>query len=196
MICPRCNSTSPDDAPRCPRCGVSFQGLDSNATMGPANSSSAPSSERTSAKPSTAAGLLTPPPASVTPGSGKGSGGVSGSMSWSRLQDLVPGSEFSSRYRIEAMLGQGGMGMVFKAQDLELDRPVALKLLRPELTPDPAAMQRFKQELLLATKVSHKNILRIHDLGEAGGVKFISMAFVEGEDLSHLLKREGKLPVE
>jgi serine/threonine-protein kinase len=119
-----------------------------------------------------------------------------GGLSWSRLQDLVPGSEFSARYRIEAMLGQGGMGMVFKAYDKELDRPVALKLLRPELTPDPAALQRFKQELLLATKVSHKNILRIHDLGEAGGVKFISMAFVEGEDLSHLLKREGKLPVE
>ena len=132
----------------------------------------------------------------MTPGSGSGSGGVSGSVSWSRLQDLVPGSEFSARYRIEAMLGSGGMGIVFKAYDKELDRPVALKLLRPELTPDPAAMQRFKQELLLATKVSHKNILRIHDLGEAGGVKFISMAFVEGEDLSHQLKREGKLPVE
>ena len=94
------------------------------------------------------------------------------------------------------MLGEGGMGVVFKAHDLELDRPVALKLLRPELTPDPSALQRFKQELLLATKVSHKNILRIHDLGEAAGVKFISMAYVDGEDLSRLLKREGKLPLE
>jgi serine/threonine-protein kinase len=204
MICPRCNTTTPDDAPRCPQCGVSFQGLDTNETIGPGGSTPAPASSASARKPSTAAGVLTPPPSSVTPGSGgisgsgsgSGSGGGSSGISWSRLQDLVPGSDFSARFRIEAMLGQGGMGMVFKAYDKELDRPVALKVLRPELTPDPAALQRFKQELLLATKVSHKNILRIHDLGEAGGVKFISMAFIEGEDLWHLLKREGKLPEE
>ncbi|NDQ55849.1 MAG: tetratricopeptide repeat protein [Acidipila sp.] len=131
----------------------------------------------------------------MMPGSGSGSG-VGSASGWNRLQDLAPGSEFGARYRIECMLGEGGMGVVFKAHDLELDRPVALKLLRPELTPDPSALQRFKQELLLATKVSHKNILRIHDLGEAAGVKFISMAYVDGEDLSRLLKRDGKLPLE
>ncbi|MEO7145501.1 MAG: serine/threonine-protein kinase, partial [Bryobacteraceae bacterium] len=106
---------------------------------------------------------------------------------------LEPGDELGERYRIEGLLGQGGMGRVYKAYDKELDRTIALKVLQPELTTDPNAMQRFKQELLLASRISHKNILRIHDLGEADGVKFISMAYVEGKDLHHLLREEGKL---
>jgi serine/threonine-protein kinase len=87
------------------------------------------------------------------------------------------------------------MGAVYKAYDKELNRVVALKLVRPELTSDASSMGRFKQELLLASKISHKNILRIHDLGEVEGVKFISMAYVEGEDLHHVLAREGRLPL-
>ncbi|HEV2182807.1 MAG TPA: protein kinase, partial [Candidatus Acidoferrales bacterium] len=74
---------------------------------------------------------------------------------------LEPGDELGERYRIEALLGQGGMGRVYKAYDRALDRTVALKVLQPELTSDPNAMQRFKQELLLASRISHKNILRI-----------------------------------
>ncbi|MGZ4822633.1 MAG: serine/threonine-protein kinase, partial [Terriglobales bacterium] len=101
--------------------------------------------------------------------------------------------DFGPRYRIDRMLGQGGMGAVYKAWDKELNRPVALKLIRPGLALDAVLEQRFKQELLLASKISHKNILRIHDLGEAGGIKFISMAFIEGQDLHQLLQREGKL---
>ncbi len=88
------------------------------------------------------------------------------------------------------------MGAVYLAYDQELDRKVALKLVKPELMVHPEAMARFRQELLLASKISHRNILRIHDLGDAGGMKFISMAFVDGEDLHHLLLREGKLPME
>jgi tetratricopeptide (TPR) repeat protein len=87
------------------------------------------------------------------------------------------------------------MGAVYKAYDLDLERTVALKLVRPELMVHPEAMARFRQELLLASKISHKNILRIHDLGDAGGMKFISMAYVDGEDLHHVLLREGKLPL-
>ncbi|HVA72693.1 MAG TPA: tetratricopeptide repeat protein [Candidatus Limnocylindrales bacterium] len=109
---------------------------------------------------------------------------------------LEEGDELGHRYRIECLLGQGGMGRVYKAYDKELDRTIALKVLQPELTTDPNAMQRFKQELLLASRISHKNILRIHDLGEADGVKFISMAYVDGEDLHHLLRTHGKLPAE
>ncbi|MGH9864265.1 MAG: protein kinase domain-containing protein [Candidatus Acidiferrales bacterium] len=109
---------------------------------------------------------------------------------------LESGDELGERYRIEGLLGQGGMGRVYKAYDKELDRTIALKVLQPELTSDPNAMQRFKQELLLASRISHKNILRIHDLGEADGVKFISMAYVEGEDLHHLLRAHGRLPAE
>ncbi len=104
--------------------------------------------------------------------------------------------DFGPRYTIERMLGQGGMGAVYKAYDKDLDRTVALKLIRPGLSKDPNATQRFKQELLLASKISHKNILRIHDLGDAAGVKFISMAYVEGQDLHTAMSRAGKLPMD
>ncbi|HEV2196759.1 MAG TPA: tetratricopeptide repeat protein [Candidatus Acidoferrum sp.] len=104
------------------------------------------------------------------------------------------GADFGPRYHILALLGTGGMGKVYKAHDKELDRTVAIKVMRADLMTEPIALQRFKQELLLASKISHPNILRIHDLGEFDGVKFISMAFVEGGDLNHLLKKEGRLP--
>jgi len=108
--------------------------------------------------------------------------------------NLAPGTAFGSRYRIESLLGEGGMGAVYKAYDTELGRTVALKLVRPELATSPQTMQRFKQELLLASKISHKNILRIHDLGDAGGVKFITMALVEGTDLAGVIEKNGRLP--
>src|SRR5215470_10532083 len=106
-----------------------------------------------------------------------------------RVQTSVPATE------LNVCSGRGRMGAVYKAYDKELNRVVALKLVRPELTSDASSMQRFKQELLLASKISHKNILRIHDLGDVEGVKFISMAYVEGEDLHHVLGREGRLPL-
>ncbi len=111
------------------------------------------------------------------------------------LDAIVPGSEFGPRYRIESVIGEGGMGKVYKAHDNELDRTVALKLVRHELANDPVSLQRFKQELLLASSISHKNILRIHDLGDVGGVKFISMAYVQGRDLHDVLAESGRLPV-
>ena len=85
---------------------------------------------------------------------------------------------------------------MYKAFDLELDRTVALKVIRPELMANPEIVKRFKQELLLASRISHKNVLRIHDLGEGVGVKFISMAFVEGENLAEVLQKQQVLPVE
>jgi serine/threonine protein kinase/tetratricopeptide (TPR) repeat protein len=113
-----------------------------------------------------------------------------------RATAVVPGQiDFGPRYRVEKLLGQGGMGAVYKAYDRDLDRTVALKLIRPELTLQPEFVMRFKQELLLASKISHKNILRIHDLGEAAGKRFISMAYIEGEDLSEVLRKTGRLPV-
>ena len=121
--------------------------------------------------------------------------GPSGSWSAIAAGRLEPGTEFGPRYRIESLLGRGGMGAVYKAYDKELNRVVALKLVRPELIADASSMQRFKQELLLASRISHKNILRIHDLGDVQGVKFISMAYVEGKDLHHVLEREGRLPL-
>src|ERR1700719_4397871 len=105
------------------------------------------------------------------------------------MREPGPNSQFAPRYRIDFEIGEGGMGKVYKAHDSDLDRTVALKLVRQELASDPSSMQRFKQELLLASRISHRNILRIHDLGDVGGVKFISMAFVEGTDLHDVLTK-------
>jgi serine/threonine protein kinase/tetratricopeptide (TPR) repeat protein len=112
---------------------------------------------------------------------------------------LQIGEAFGDRYRIEKLLGFGGMGAVYKAWDRELDIPVALKIIRPEVAADPTLAdqldRRFKRELLLARQVTHKNVVRIHDLGEIEGVKYITMTFIEGEDLLHILKREGTVSV-
>jgi len=110
---------------------------------------------------------------------------------------LEPGTVLGGRYEILHLLGEGGMGAVYKAQDRELDRLVALKVIRPELAYSPAILQRFKQELILARQVTHKNVIRIYDFGEADGVKFLTMEYVEGSDLKTLLRERGKFaPVE
>jgi tetratricopeptide (TPR) repeat protein/TolB-like protein/predicted Ser/Thr protein kinase len=109
---------------------------------------------------------------------------------------ISPGSDFGPRYRIEALLGQGGMGRVYKAYDKELNRTVAIKVVRQGVMGEADALNRFKQELVLASKISHKNILRIHDLGEVDGMKFITMAYVEGQDLHQIIKANPKLPLE
>ncbi len=106
---------------------------------------------------------------------------------------LQIGGVLGGRYEIIELLGTGGMGSVYKARDRELDRFVALKLIRPDLAEDPAILVRFKQELLLAHQVTHRNAIRIYDLGEGDGVKFITMEFVEGSDLRRLLRQKGKL---
>jgi serine/threonine protein kinase/tetratricopeptide (TPR) repeat protein len=112
---------------------------------------------------------------------------------------LELGESFGSRYHIIRLLGLGGMGAVYQAWDAELGVAVALKVVRPEVSADPHTARmmekRFKQELLLARQVTHKNVVRIHDLGEVDGIKYITMPFIEGEDLATILKREGKLPV-
>ena len=109
---------------------------------------------------------------------------------------LQPGTVLGGRYEILQLLGEGGMGAVYKAKDRELDRVVALKVIRPELAQSPDILQRFKQEILLASRVTDRNIIRIYDLGDADGIKFITMEYIEGEDLRHLLKQKDKLPVE
>ena len=109
---------------------------------------------------------------------------------------LQAGDVLGGRYEILKMLGEGGMGAVYKAMDRELNRPVALKLIRPELAANPSILARFKQELLLAHQVTHKNVIRIYDLGDADGVKFISMEFVEGVDLRALIQETKKFPPE
>ena len=109
---------------------------------------------------------------------------------------LQPGAILGQRYEILQILGEGGMGAVYKARDRELNRMVALKVIRPDLAGSQAIIDRFKQELLLATQVTHKNVIRIYDLSEADGMKFITMEYVEGEDLRGLMQKKGKLAPE
>ncbi|MGB8535120.1 MAG: protein kinase [Acidobacteriaceae bacterium] len=108
---------------------------------------------------------------------------------------LEPGTILASRYEILEILGEGGMGAVYKAQDLELERDVALKVIRPELASDREILQRFKQELILARQVGDRNVIRIFDLGEAEKIKFITMEYIEGESLHAILRQRGKLEV-
>jgi serine/threonine protein kinase/tetratricopeptide (TPR) repeat protein len=124
---------------------------------------------------------------------------ISGSTDTVQFTDttaLSAGSDFGTRYRIVSLLGQGAMGRVYKAFDKDLERAVAIKVVRPGMMAEADALRRFKQELLLASKVSHKNILRIHDLGEVGETKFISMAYVEGSDLNKIIRENPKLSFE
>src|ERR1700746_2617461 len=100
---------------------------------------------------------------------------------------LQTGDVLGGRYEILQLLGEGGMGAVYKAMDREVDRTVALKLIRPELASNRNTLARFKQELLTAHQVTHKNVIRIYDIAEADGVKFITMEYVEGSDLRHIL---------
>jgi len=102
------------------------------------------------------------------------------------------GDVLGGRYEIVKLLGEGGMGAVYKASDRELDRPVALKVIRPELASSSSMLARFKQELLLSRQVTHKNVIRIYDLVDADGVKFITMEFVEGRDLRALIHEKKK----
>jgi serine/threonine protein kinase/tetratricopeptide (TPR) repeat protein len=109
-------------------------------------------------------------------------------------QTSLPGKLLGGRYQILRVLGEGGMGAVYQARDLELERIIALKVIRFELASNTGILQRFKQELILARNVTHKNVIRIYDLGEADGIKFITMEYVEGDDLRSLLRSKGKLP--
>jgi eukaryotic-like serine/threonine-protein kinase len=109
---------------------------------------------------------------------------------------LQSGDVLGGRYEILRLLGEGGMGAVYKARDRELDRFVALKVIRPELAAHSSILARFKQELLLAHQVTHRNVIRIYDLSEADGMKFITMEYIEGENLLTLIHQKKKFSPE
>ena len=113
---------------------------------------------------------------------------------------FAEGEAFGARYRIDRLIGKGGMGAVYEVWDAVLDVKVALKVIHPDHLADPLAARRlerrFKRELLLGRRVTHKNVVRIHDIGEILGIKYITMPFIEGDDLSTVMKNAGgKLPV-
>jgi hypothetical protein len=109
---------------------------------------------------------------------------------------FIPGTLLGGRYRILGLLGRGGMGEVYRATDLALGQSVALKFLPEEAAHNPRLLERFHGEVRVARQVSHPNVCRVYDIGEADGVPFISMEYVDGEDLASLLLRIGRLPAD
>ena len=108
---------------------------------------------------------------------------------------LAPGAIIAGRYRLVALLGRGGMGEVYRADDLTLDQPVALKFLpRRRRRSTTRTLAQFHNELRIARQVSHKNVCRLYDLGDADGRRFLTMEYVDGEDLASLLRRIGRIP--
>jgi len=168
MECPVCQTDNPASAVICEKCNTPFPLSD--ATISPSEyGQSTGWSKAVTLRPSSEAAA-------------KG--------------QLEPGSMLGDRYEILQLLGQGGMGAVYKARDVELERTVAVKVIRPDLASHPEILRRFKQELILAREVTHRNVIRIFDLGQASGVRYITMEYVEGRDLRALLQDKGKLTPE
>jgi serine/threonine-protein kinase len=139
-------------------------------------------------------------PQHATPSSRPSSGGSSsgwltssGSIDHGRFE---PGSLLGGRYRIVGRLGRGGMGEVYRADDLKLGQPVALKFLPPDVDRDPARLTQLHTEVRMARQVSHPNVCRVYDIDEVDGHTFLAMEYVDGEDLASLLKHVGRFPEE
>ncbi len=105
-----------------------------------------------------------------------------------------PGTLLAQRYRVVSLLGRGGMGEVYRANDLLLGQTVALKFLPAPWTADETTLARFRNEVRIARQISHPNVCHMYDIGEAEGSTYLSMEYVDGEDLASLLRRIGRLP--
>ena len=170
--CPTCGSHEPDTAVRCGVCSTPLSGS------------------------SIATGVLTPPVRSQGTSDDETRLNTGAPVTGAPT-GIIPGQRFGNRYDIIRVLGVGGMGAVYHAWDSELGLSVALKVVLPGSDPDALAEleRRFKRELVLARQVTHPNVIRIHDLGELEGIKYITMPFVQGTDLARLLATTGRLPL-
>jgi serine/threonine protein kinase len=177
VTCRTCAKEIPDSSRFCLSCGSALDGVAPLVTQTVATPASTP---RPSATPTPA---RTPSHSSLS--------SSSGSLAEGRF---LPGALLANRYRIVALLGRGGMGEVYRAHDLTLGQEVALKFLPEVAARNPAALARFYNEVRIARQVSHANVCRVYDLGEVEGQPYLSMEYVDGEDLGSLLRRIGRLP--
>lgn len=120
----------------------------------------------------------------------------SATSSWDSMMHgrFLPGTMLAGRYRIVGLLGKGGMGEVYRADDIKLGQAVALKFLPSQFSKDPIRLDYFHNEVRLARQISHPNVCRVYDIGEVEGHHFLSMEYVDGEDLATLIRRIGRLP--
>ncbi len=183
--CPACHGPVPGNTTRCPACGAIV--ADPPITDDVATRCGTGSGEE--------AATVMPP---TEPGVPPSRGGLFASNAAARVGglDLAPGVLVADRYRIVALLGRGGMGEVYRADDLRLGQPVALKFLPGSLDRDSARLERFLGEVRTARQVSHPNVCRVYDIGEVAGHHFLSMEYIDGEDLASLLRRIGRLPAD
>ncbi len=174
--CQTCEKEIAADARFCEHCGTPTGDLSDMATRTSLAGQSAdpPSASRPASSASSAAGVL----ASAQGGEGA----------------YAPGTLLAGRYRIVGVIGEGGMGRVYRADDLTLGQAVALKFLPDSVRQSPARLERFHAEVRVARQVSHPNVCRVHDVGEADGHVFLTMELVEGGDLGTMLRRIGRMP--
>jgi serine/threonine-protein kinase len=175
--CSSCGTDVPANGRFCSACGAPTVSPDDVATL-----------EASTLDFPTAASPLPPRPASSS------SSRTSTSAEFLSEGRFLPGRLLAGRYRIIALLGKGGMGEVYRADDLTLGQPVALKFLPDEAARDQGLLERFKNEVRIARRVSHPNVCRVYDVGEVDGHTFFTMEYVDGEDLASLLRRIGRLP--
>ena len=174
--CVSCLTPIPESSAQCPFCGT--------AVVDPAAATIDP--HPPAAEKSGQTGAAFAPAKSSRPSS-------SSSIDDSRF---VPGAMLLERYRVVGLLGRGGMGEVYRAEDLKLGQVVALKFLPVAISQDTAALARFHREVRIARQVSHPNVCRVFDIGEVDGQVFLSMEYIDGEDLNSLLRRIGRLPAD
>jgi hypothetical protein len=179
MSCPACGSEVPGTARFCPSCGSA---VDTGATL----TREPEATPRTPGSPGDSPRKRSPSPSVRISSS-------SDSFDGARF---TPGTVLEDRYRIVAMAGRGGMGEVYRAEDLKLSQTVALKFLPESIAQDGVALARFHREVRIARQVSHPNVCRVFDIGEADGLPFLTMEYVDGEDLATLLRRIGRLPAD
>lgn len=171
--CSSCGTALSDNVRFCSACGTPIPNTDDMATLDFATASSP----------------LPPRPISKSPSRPSSSAGYL--LNEGRF---LPGRLVASRYRIIALLGKGGMGEVYRADDLTLGQAVALKFLPDEAAGDEGLLERFRNEVRIARRVSHPNVCRVYDVGDVDGQTFFTMEYVDGEDLASLLRRIGRLP--
>jgi serine/threonine-protein kinase len=181
MRCPSCTSEIAEESLACPSCGAELEDTYAKTRILP--DASKPQSGRDSAS-----GRKTTAPSRQSH--------VHATFDSLDSARFVAGTLLGERYRIVGLLGRGGMGEVYRAEDLTLEQPVALKFIPESLSMDDAALARFHREVRVARQISHRNVCRVYDIGEYEGQHFISMEYVRGEELSSVLKRFGRLPAD
>lgn len=181
LFCSSCGIETSDAARFCSRCGAPVSNTDDVATI----DFSSP----------TLSGATPPSPARASSGSASPRGRVAVATDYSISEGrFLPGRLLAGRYRIIALLGKGGMGEVYRADDLTLGQAVALKFLPEAAASDEALLERFRNEVRIARRISHPNVCRVYDVGDVDGQTFFTMEYVDGEDLASLLRRIGRLP--